>query len=101
MRINVRRRDKSWCYDFVAPGHPRQRRAGFNTKAAARAAGEVQYCALLNRVPKATLAELYAAYLDASQLAVRTTDALTLCWRHIDPELGHFYVTEVNTAPQG
>ena len=98
MRINVRRLEQSWQYDFKPPGHPRQRKGGFRTKAAALAAGEERYDALLNGKQQTMLADAYRDYLDGTTLANRTRDSNTHLWTRIGPVLGHVFVEDVSTA---
>ena len=68
----VRRRDKSWSYDFKPPGQPRVRKAGFATNAAALAAGEAHYQALQQAQRETTFSEMYHAYRAATTLALRS-----------------------------
>ena len=96
MRINTRRLQRSWTYDFRAKGK-RYRKGGFSTKAEATAEGQAHYESLLNRKGTTTLAKAYKDYTTGTELAIRTREAYARCWERIEPVLGHLFIEEVTT----
>ena len=98
MRINVRKLKLSWQYDFKLPGHARERRAGYRTKAAALAAGEERLDDILHGKKKVTFSQLYEQYMAATALENRTRESYEHLWKRIGPELGHLFIEDVDTS---
>ena len=94
----AKRLPKSWAYDFTLPGHGRQRKGGFRTKAEAQAAERRAREDLLLGRKRLTFAAAYEMYLAATPMKDRSRDSYDAMWPEICPTLGHLYVEEVTTA---
>ena len=96
--MKVRRLKKSWYYDFTISGYPRQRKAGFLTKAEATAAGRKARMDLLTGARQIVLADAYEQYMAATKMADRSRDSITFMWEErICPVLGHLFLEDVGT----
>ena len=94
----ARRLKKSWAYDLHVPGHSRQRKGGFRTKAEALAAeARVRDDLLLGR-KKLLFVDAHAMYLASTKMKDRSRDICMALWPEIEPTLAHLYVEEVSTV---
>ena len=90
---------KSWFYDFTLPGHPRQRQAGYRTKAAAQAAEKEKKDELLLGKKLVTFSEAHGMYLASrGHMKARSRDSIDYLWRRIEPSLGHLFIEEISTV---
>lgn len=97
--MTVRRLEKSWQYDFKAPGsNKRHRQAGFRTKAEALAAEKRAREEVISGHRRILFADAYQAFLDASDIQDRTRDTYQSMWPHLKPVLAHLYIEEVTTT---
>lgn len=94
----ARRLKKSWAYDFHLPGHPRQRKGGFRTKAEALAAERRAREDLLLGRKKLLMVDAYEMYLAGTKMKDRSRDICNALWPEIEPSIGHLFVEEVTTA---
>ena len=94
----ARRLKKSWAYDLHVPGHPRQRKGGFRTKAEALAAELRARDDLLLGRKKLLFADAFALYLAGTKMKDRSRDICDSLWPEIEPSIGHLYVEEVTTV---
>ncbi|MFW5876098.1 MAG: tyrosine-type recombinase/integrase [Myxococcota bacterium] len=94
----ARRLSKSWAYDFTLPGHPRQRKGGFRTKAEAEAAERRAREDLLLGRKRVLFADAYDMYLAGTIMKDRSRDICDALWPEIRPSVGHLYIEEVTTA---
>jgi len=95
--VHTRKLAKSWAYDFKVPGHQRQRKGGFRTKAEARTQGRKRLDELLRGDRLVILADAYEQYMTAIKMKDRTRDAYQRLWERVDTELGHVYIEQVDT----
>lgn len=96
--MTVRKRTKSWQYDFQIPGHARQRKGGFRTKAEAEAAERKAREDVLRGRKRLTMSQAYVMYRDGTTMKDRTKDMCDAMWEELEPKIGHLYVEEVNTV---
>ena len=96
--VNVRRLKKSCQYDFKLPGHPRERKGGYRTKASALAAGRELMNDIETGARQITLAEAYQKYMAATQLKDRARDTYEHHWSRIKPIMGHLFIEDVTTS---
>ncbi len=90
---------KSWFYDFSLEGHPRQRKAGFRTKAAAQAAEKEKKEDLLQGRRRLLFANVFQLYIESrSMMKDRAKDSFGYLWKRIEPEIGHLFVEQVQTV---
>jgi integrase len=94
----VRKLPNSWQFDFKLPGHPRQRRGGYRTKAEATAAERQAREDLLLGRKRMTFAEAYEHYMVGTTMKDRSRDSYTLLWPEIEPVIGHLFIEEVTSA---
>ncbi|MCP4599093.1 MAG: tyrosine-type recombinase/integrase [Proteobacteria bacterium] len=96
--VHVRRLAKSWRYDFKLPGHPRERKGGYRTKAAAFSAGQKKMLELEQGVVPITLSEAFEAYMGATKMKDRSKDSHRHHWERIESVLGHFLIEDIDTS---
>lgn len=96
--MTVRRRDRSWLYDFTLEGHGRHRHAGFRTKAEACAAERQKREDLLMGCKRFLLSDAYEMYMSATTMRPGTIDHRRRFWSQIEPCLGHLYIEQVDTS---
>ena len=94
----VRKLAKSWQYDFKIPGHGRERKGGYRTKAEATAAERAARMALINGGAAINFYQAYTAYMQATSMKDRTRDAYEHVWKRIEPELGYRLIEAIDTS---
>ena len=97
--MTVRKRERSWYYDFTLEGFGRHKKAGFRTKAEAEEAEKRKREELRLGRRRFTLAQAFEMYLSANKMKDRSRDTYRGHWRRdIEPVLGHYYIEEVDTS---
>ena len=97
--MTVRKRKRSWYYDFTLEGFGRHKKAGFRTKAEAEEAEKRKRDELRLGRRRFTLAQAFEMYLNATKMKDRSRDTYRGHWRrNIEPVLGHYYIEEVDTS---
>ena len=97
--MTVRKRERSWYYDFTLEGFGRHKKAGFRTKADAEEAEKRKREELRLGRRRFTLAQAFEMYLSANKMKDRSRDTYRGHWRRdIEPVLGHYYIEEVDTS---
>jgi site-specific recombinase XerD len=94
----VRKRSRSWQYDFTIPGFGRQRQGGFTTRAEATLAEKGAREALLSGGRQLLFSEGHTQYMAATRMKDRGRDAFEHLWKRIAPELGHLHIEDVDTS---
>ena len=98
--MTVRKRERSWYYDFTLEGFGRHKKAGFRTKAEAEEAEKRKREELRLGRRRFTLAQAFEMYLSANKMKDRSRDTYRGHWRRdISPVLAHYSIADVATSP--
>ena len=94
----TKEKNGKYRYSFTLAGHERERQRGYKTKAEAQAAEDKRRKELISGAKKFQFATVYADYMAATEMKVRSRDSNEALWERVGPQLGHLYVEEVDTS---